>query len=69
MVEFLKARQRGWIPARGSAICSGTGEQGQLIDDFDIAVAAIALAHGAGVITANLSHFARVEGQRSRHWT
>jgi predicted nucleic acid-binding protein len=42
--------------------------QGRLIDDFDIAVAAIALAHGAGVITANLPHFARVAGLRTRHW-
>jgi tRNA(fMet)-specific endonuclease VapC len=42
---------------------------GTLIDDFDTAVAAIALAHNARVITANLSHFARVEGLSSLHWS
>ena len=31
--------------------------QGKLIDDFDIAIAAIAMSHKCGVITANLSHF------------
>jgi len=41
---------------------------GALIDDFDIAVAAIALDHDAGVVTANLAHFARVDGLRCRHW-
>jgi tRNA(fMet)-specific endonuclease VapC len=43
--------------------------EGRLIDDFDIAVAAIALAHDAQVITANLPHFSRVAGLRSRHWS
>jgi predicted nucleic acid-binding protein len=42
---------------------------GKLIDDFDIAVAAIALANGARVITANLPHFARAEGLSCRHWS
>jgi len=41
---------------------------GTLIDDFDIAIAAIALAHEAEVITANLVHFKRIEGLRCRHW-
>jgi tRNA(fMet)-specific endonuclease VapC len=41
---------------------------GTLIDDFDIAIAAIALSHGAEVVTANLSHFRRIEGLASRHW-
>jgi predicted nucleic acid-binding protein len=36
---------------------------------LDIAVAAIALAHGAQLITANLPHFAHVKELRSRHWT
>lgn len=42
---------------------------GNLIDDFDIAIAAIALTHGARIITANLVHFRRVEGLDSHHWT
>ena len=42
---------------------------GTPIDDFDVAAAAIASSHGAGVITANLVHFRRIEGLESRHWT
>ncbi|MFO7781206.1 MAG: type II toxin-antitoxin system VapC family toxin [Spirochaetia bacterium] len=42
---------------------------GKLIDDFDIAIAAIARSHAARVITANLVHFRRIEGLESRHWT
>ena len=43
--------------------------RGSIIDDFDIAVTAIALSHGAEVITANLVHFGRVAGLECRHWT
>ena len=39
-----------------------------IIEDFDIAVAAIARVHGAEVITANLSHFTRIDGLSCRHW-
>jgi len=41
---------------------------GTPIDDFDIAIAAIAISHGAEVITANLAHFKRITGVQSRHW-
>ena len=42
--------------------------KGELIDDFDIAIAAIALAHDCGVITANLGHFNRVKTLNCRSW-
>ncbi|NBF39967.1 MAG: PIN domain-containing protein [Spirochaetes bacterium] len=42
---------------------------GTLIDDSDIAIAAIARSHAARVITANLVHFRRIEGVDSHHWT
>ena len=61
-----------WTPqasVRFGGIKAALERAGQLIDDFDIAVAAIAIAHEAQVITANLPHFARVQGLRSRHWT
>ena len=35
--------------------------QGKLIDDFDIAIAAIALAHKCHIITSNLTHFRRIK--------
>jgi tRNA(fMet)-specific endonuclease VapC len=41
---------------------------GQIIDDFDIAVAAIAIAHKCSVITANLSHFQRITELESIGW-
>ena len=60
-----------WIPAASAqfgAIKAGLERAGTPIDDFDIAVAAIARSHGAEVITANLSHFARIAGLACRHW-
>ena len=42
--------------------------RGVPVDDFDIAVAAIAMAHDAEVLTANLVHFQRITGLRCRHW-
>ena len=60
-----------WTPAASvqfGRIKSGLEHAGALIGDFDIAVAAIAAAHDARVITANLSHFERVAGLACRHW-
>lgn len=41
---------------------------GELIDDFDLAIAAVAAAHGATVVTANLVHFTRIPELAVRHW-
>jgi tRNA(fMet)-specific endonuclease VapC len=41
---------------------------GRLIDDFDIAIGAIAIAHECSVITANLSHFQRIGKLKSKNW-
>ena len=38
------------------------------VDDFDIAIGAIALSHDAEVVTANLPHFGRFEGLACRDW-
>lgn len=42
--------------------------RGELIDDFDIAIAAIAMAHKCGVITGNLSRFRRIRNLESKNW-
>ena len=64
-----------WLdwPERASGIF---GEQktrlesrGIRIGDMDIAVGAIALAHGFGVATCNARHFRRIEGLRVFDWT
>lgn len=62
-----------WIPeasGRFGAIKSSLEHSGQIILDFDIAIAiaSIAVAHGAQLITANLAHFRRIEGLTCRHW-
>ncbi len=41
---------------------------GAPIDDMDVAIAAVALSHGAEVLTANLVHFSRIATLTSRHW-
>lgn len=42
---------------------------GGLIEDMDIAVAAIAMAHGFGVATCNARHFRRIEGLPVDDWS
>jgi tRNA(fMet)-specific endonuclease VapC len=41
---------------------------GELIDDFDIAIAAISMSHDAGVLTANLVHFKRIKDLSCSCW-
>lgn len=43
--------------------------RGIRIDDMDIAVAAIAMAHHFGVATCNARHFERIEGLPVSDWT
>lgn len=49
-------------------IKSGLEKSGNLIDDFDVAIAAIAKSHDAEVLTANLVHFTRVNGLKCLFW-
>jgi tRNA(fMet)-specific endonuclease VapC len=42
--------------------------RGILIEDMDIAVAAIAMAHAFAVATCNARHFGRIEGLRVHDW-
>ncbi len=60
-----------WTPE--SSVCFGEikaalERSGAPIDDFDVAIAAIAMSHEAEVLTANLTHFRCVIGLVSRHW-
>jgi tRNA(fMet)-specific endonuclease VapC len=41
---------------------------GTPIDDMDIAIAAVAVSHGAEVVTANLVHFSRIATLKTRTW-
>ncbi len=42
--------------------------RGDLIDDFDIAIAAVSMAHGRCIVTRNTRHFSRIEGLKSIFW-
>jgi len=42
--------------------------RGERIEDFDAAIAAHALAHGAVLVTANLAHMSRVRGLEVQDW-
>jgi tRNA(fMet)-specific endonuclease VapC len=69
LLAIVKVLQ--WTPESSrlfGSIKAGLERNGELIDDFDIAIAAIAMSHDAGVLTANLAHFRRVPGLSSRHW-
>lgn len=41
---------------------------GNRLDDFDLAIAACALAHNLTLVTNNSSHFARIPGLRVVNW-
>jgi predicted nucleic acid-binding protein len=61
-----------WIAeasVRFGALKAALERRGELIDDFDVAISAIALVHDAEVVTANLAHFRRVAGLSCRHWS
>ena len=49
-------------------IKAGLERSGKPIDDFDIAIAAIAISHKCGVITANLKHFERIKNLEIKSW-
>jgi tRNA(fMet)-specific endonuclease VapC len=50
------------------AIKADLERRGQRIEDFDAAIAAHAVAHGAVLVTANLAHMLRVTGLDVEDW-
>jgi len=42
---------------------------GARLDDFDLAIAASALAYDLTLVTNNVKHFRRVEGLKLANWT
>jgi tRNA(fMet)-specific endonuclease VapC len=43
--------------------------RGERVDDFDLAIAAHAIAHDAAVVTRNTRHFVRIRSLRVEDWT
>lgn len=44
-------------------------KKGTRLDDFDLAIAASALAHNLILVTNNISHFKRIPGLKLANWT
>ena len=44
-------------------------KKGTRLDDFDLALAASALAHNLTLVTNNVSHFKRIAGLKLANWT
>ena len=60
-----------WLPESSEyfgSIKADLESRGTIIDDFDIAIAAIAISHKYGVITDNMDHFRRINGLESKNW-
>ncbi len=80
-VQLLRSQYRRWRAlatwlewTEAASDIFGEGKarleaRGALIEDMDIAVAAIAMAHGFGVATCNARHFGRIEGLRVDDWS
>ncbi len=49
-------------------IKAGLKMSGNLIEDFDILIASVVLAHNRILITNNTDHFGRIEGLRIENW-
>jgi len=48
---------------------AGQHQTGKPVDDFDLAIAAIAVAHGLTVATLNKQHFKLIEGLEWEDWS
>jgi len=57
------------VSASFGRIKSALERRGERIEDFDVAIAAHAVAHDAVLITANRAHMARIPGLRVEDWT
>ncbi len=59
--DLASARLFGEVKAR-------LASQGHLVADADLFIAALALSHGATVVTGNRRHYARVVGLVQEEW-
>ncbi len=54
---------------QAASLYAKTRKQGTPVDDIDILIAGIALAHGMTVATANINHFSKLPGVTIENWT
>jgi tRNA(fMet)-specific endonuclease VapC len=53
---------------KAAELYAGLRMRGQLIEDADLLIAAIALVHNMTLVTNNTAHFARITGLRVEDW-
>lgn len=69
-----RCRQSNVLPltddviVRAADIYADLHQQGQLISDADILIAATALVHGLNLVTENVAHFRRISGLNIESW-
>lgn len=56
------------VSAQFGHVKASLERRGERIEDFDVAIAAHALAHGATLVTANRAHMVRVAGLELEDW-
>lgn len=56
------------VSMRFGAIKASLERRGKRIEDFDVAIAAHAIANNAILVTGNVSHMARVPGLKTENW-
>jgi tRNA(fMet)-specific endonuclease VapC len=67
--ELARSNWSDEVSASFGTIKATLERRGQRIEDFDIAIAAHALARGEVLVTANLDHMARVPGLTVEDWS
>lgn len=56
------------IVVQAAGIYADLRQQGQLVSDADILIAATAITYGLALVTGNVTHFARIGGLRIENW-
>jgi len=66
--EFRRIDWTDSVSTAFGTIKSDLERRGHRLDDFDIAIAAHAIAYGAVLVTGNLSHFERIKDLDIEDW-
>jgi tRNA(fMet)-specific endonuclease VapC len=67
--ELPRAEWNDDVSAQFGLLKASLEKHGKRIEDFDVAIAAHALALGASLVTANTKHMERVPGLRIEDWS
>jgi tRNA(fMet)-specific endonuclease VapC len=67
--ELLRVQWTDEVTAHFAEVKTALERSGKIIEDFDIAIAAHALAEDAILVTADRAHMPRIRGLRIEDWT